>query len=31
MQERFVRELAVVRRNGKTPEHLAQFVANVLF
>ena len=31
MRERFVRELVVVRRRGKTPEHLAQFVANVLF
>jgi DNA-binding transcriptional LysR family regulator len=32
MRERFVRELVVVmRRSGKTPEHLAQFVENVLF
>ena len=32
MRERFVRELVVaVRRNRKTPEHVAQFVANVLF
>jgi DNA-binding transcriptional LysR family regulator len=32
MPERFVRELmVVVRRHGKTPEHLTQFVANVLF
>ena len=30
--ERFVRELVVaVRRHRKTPEHLARFVANVLF
>lgn len=30
--DRFVRELVVVvRRNRKLPEHLAQFVANVLF
>jgi DNA-binding transcriptional LysR family regulator len=32
MGERFVRELVVaVRRHGKTPDHLVQFVANVLF
>lgn len=32
MRERFVRELVVVvRRHRKTPEHVAQFVANVLF
>lgn len=32
MRQRFVRELVVVvRRHGKTPEHLSQFVANVLF
>ena len=31
MRERFVRELIVVLRRGKTPEHLARFVANVLF
>jgi DNA-binding transcriptional LysR family regulator len=32
MKQRFVRELVVVvRRHGKTPEHLAQFVENVLF
>jgi len=32
MGERFVRELVVVvRRHRKTPEHLAQFVENVLF
>ena len=32
MRERFVRELVVVvRRHGKIPEHLTQFVANVLF
>jgi DNA-binding transcriptional LysR family regulator len=31
-RERFVRQLVVVvRRNRKTPEHVAQFVANVLF
>ena len=31
MKERFVRELVVVvRRHGRTPEHLAQFVGNVL-
>jgi len=30
--ERFVRELVVlIRRNRKTPEHLAAFVENVLF
>ncbi|MEP6667514.1 MAG: LysR family transcriptional regulator [Chthoniobacter sp.] len=32
MRERFVRELVVVvRRHRKTPAHVAQFVANVLF
>lgn len=32
LKERFVRELfVVVRRHRKTPEHLAQFVENVLF
>jgi len=32
MKQRFVRELVVVvRRRGKMPEHLAQFVENVLF
>jgi DNA-binding transcriptional LysR family regulator len=32
MRERFVRELVVVaRRSRKTPEHVVQFVANVLF
>ncbi|MDR3402707.1 MAG: LysR family transcriptional regulator [Chthoniobacter sp.] len=32
MRERFIRELVVVvRRNRKTPEHVTQFVANVLF
>jgi DNA-binding transcriptional LysR family regulator len=32
MEERFVRELVVVvRRHGKMPEHLAQFLGNVLF
>jgi len=32
MKQRFVRELVVViRRHGKMPEHLAQFVGNVLF
>lgn len=32
MRERFERELVVVvRRHGKTPEHLTQFVGNVLF
>ena len=31
MRERFVRQLIVALRHGKTPEHLAQFVDNVLF
>jgi DNA-binding transcriptional LysR family regulator len=32
LRERFVRELVVVvRRNRKTPEHITQFIANVLF
>jgi DNA-binding transcriptional LysR family regulator len=32
MPERFVRELVVVvRRHGKTPDHLTRFVENVLF
>lgn len=31
MRERFVRELVVLQRHGKTPEHLATFVENVLF
>jgi DNA-binding transcriptional LysR family regulator len=32
LRERFVRELVVVvRRSRKTPEHVAQFVVNVLF
>jgi hypothetical protein len=32
MRERFVREVVVViRRHGKVAEHLAQFIANVLF
>ena len=31
-RERFTRELVVVkRRHGKTPDHLTQFIANVLF